>query len=74
MGRDRRRLITMTNTFQASFSSIYLHHKKVEEMIGSLVGRLEPSTDCIVWRSLNLEMILMMEKVFLNVLVSLVDN
>ena len=30
-----------------------LHHKKVEEMIGSLVGRLEPSTDCIVWRSLT---------------------
>ena len=25
--------------------------KKVEEMIGSLVSRLEPSTDCIVWRS-----------------------
>ena len=24
---------------------------KVEEMIGSLVSRLEPSTDCIVWRS-----------------------
>merc|ERR550534_1203388 len=24
---------------------------QVEEMIGSLVGRLEPSTDCIVWRS-----------------------
>ena len=23
---------------------------KVEEMIGSLVSRLEPSTDCIVWR------------------------
>ena len=27
--------------------------KKVEEMIGSLVGRLEPSTDCIVWRFLT---------------------
>ena len=24
---------------------------KVEEMIGSLVSRLDPSTDCIVWRS-----------------------
>ena len=69
MGRDRRRLITMTNTLQASRSSWSSSQKggRDDRIFGRQAGT-QHRLHCVeVSYNNNLEMILMMEEVFLNV-------